>query len=110
MIDPVIQLLLSKISGVANFAIVSGDPILPMLCIFLETSKAAGFDTIPFDKFDSTNPRASALTLILFFAYVAAADFTKPSRPPLAAAIASWLERPISVSYTHLTLPTKNEV
>ena len=52
MIDPVIQLLLSKISGVANFAIISGDLILPMLCIFLETSEAAGLDTILFDKVD----------------------------------------------------------
>ena len=57
MIDPVIQLLLSNISGVANFAMFSGEPILPILCIFLETSKAAGFDTILFDNMNIKNLR-----------------------------------------------------
>ena len=41
------------------------------------------------DNDDSTKPRANALTRILFFAYVAAAERTNPTKPPLAAEIAS---------------------
>ena len=42
----------------------------------------------------SVSPGATALTLIFRCAYVAAADLTIASMPPLAAAIASWLTNP----------------
>ncbi len=53
------------------------------------------FDTIFFVNGVSTNPGARALILILYLAYVEAADITKPDTADLALEIASWFFKPI---------------
>ena len=60
MIEPVTQLLLSTINGIANLEISSGVPILPTLCILFDTFNAASLETIFFDKLESTRPGAIA--------------------------------------------------
>ena len=76
----------------------SASPTRPRGCIDSDAASVAGLSTSRRVIPERTSPGASALMRMPRAAYVAAAAMTRPSIPPLAAEMASWLTRPIRVA------------